>query len=87
LGISKTASKDSDSGLQMTFFRDSEKFWKNQLWDFGSNFTVGDQQIGPMHCSIAALQHCSIAALQHCSITILSHYNIIALQYYSITIL
>jgi hypothetical protein len=31
LGYLKTASEDSNSGLQMNFFRESEKFWTKSV--------------------------------------------------------
>jgi hypothetical protein len=77
LGISRTVSKDSNSGLHMNLFRKSEKSWtKSALtllkWFSGSGST---DWIEPMHCSITALQHYSITALQHYSITALQHYS------------
>jgi hypothetical protein len=71
LGISKTAFKDKNSGLQMNFFRESEKFWTKStltLWKRVSGSGSTDRTNVLQHCSIAALQHCSIAALQHCRI-------------------
>jgi hypothetical protein len=71
LGISKTASKDRNSGLQMKFVRESEKIWTKSaltLWKrfFGSG--LRDWTDALQYCSIAVLQYCNIAALQHCSI-------------------
>jgi hypothetical protein len=71
LAISKTASKDSNSGLQMNFFQESEKFWTKlalKHWKRFSGSGSTDWTDALQHCSIAALQHCSIATLQHCNI-------------------
>jgi hypothetical protein len=74
VGISKPISKESNSGLQINFVQESEKFWTKSALTFlkrffGSGST--DWTDALQHCSIAALQHCSIAALQHCSIAAL----------------
>jgi hypothetical protein len=39
LGISKTASKSSNPGLQMNFFRESEKFWTNSAFTLWKRFS------------------------------------------------
>jgi hypothetical protein len=71
LGISKTASKDSNSGLQMKFFRESEKFWTKSrltLWKRFSGSGSTDWTDALEHWSIGALEHWSIGALEHWSI-------------------
>jgi hypothetical protein len=54
LEISKAASEDSNSDLQMNFFRESEKSRRNQRWHFRSRFSGVDQLSGPMHYTISA---------------------------------
>jgi hypothetical protein len=56
LSIFKIASKDSNSGAQMNFFREAEKFWTKSaltLWKQFSGSGSTDY-IGSMHYSIAA---------------------------------
>jgi hypothetical protein len=48
-------SKDSNSGLQMNFFRESEKFWKNSTLTFCKRFS-GSDWINRLDLCIAALQ-------------------------------
>jgi hypothetical protein len=51
--ISKIASKDSYSGLQMNFFRESEKFWTKLALTPGKQFS-GSESIDctdALHCS------------------------------------
>jgi hypothetical protein len=58
-GHLKNAFKDSNSGLQMNFFRESEKFWAKSaltLWKQFSGSGSTDWTDVLQHCSIAALR-------------------------------
>jgi hypothetical protein len=54
LGISKIASKESNSGLQMNFFGECEKFWAKSALTFGNGFP----RVSGSTDWTAALQHC-----------------------------
>jgi hypothetical protein len=53
-GISKTTSKDSNSNLQMNFFRESKKFWTKSALEFWTRFSGSESTDWT-----DALQHCS----------------------------
>jgi hypothetical protein len=54
LGISKIASKDNNSGLQMNFFRESEKFWTELVLALWKLFSGSGSTSWAMHCSTLA---------------------------------
>jgi hypothetical protein len=57
LDISKIASKDRNSGLQMNFFRESEKFWMKSTLTLWKQF-FRSESINKLDWT-NALQHCS----------------------------
>jgi hypothetical protein len=58
LSISKIASKDSNSDLQMNFFQESQKFWTKSALTFWNRFS-GSEWINRLDRCIVAFQHCS----------------------------